>query len=86
MGKVWLLEVNAFPDFGQTGSEWANRVVGGFWEGVVGVLEGVWWEGRLKDGLGGEEGDGFGKGSGIEGGTYVGRGMWMVVDEDMGRG
>ena len=34
--KVWLLEVNAFPDFGQTGKE-LRGVVEGLWEGVVGV-------------------------------------------------
>ncbi|KAK4242750.1 survival protein sure-like phosphatase/nucleotidase [Achaetomium macrosporum] len=33
-GKAWLLEVNAFPDFKQTG-EGLTGVVGGFWRGVV---------------------------------------------------
>ncbi|KAK4119313.1 sure-like protein [Parathielavia appendiculata] len=33
-GIAWLLEVNAFPDFKQTG-EGLTGVVGGFWEGVV---------------------------------------------------
>ncbi|KAK4190783.1 tubulin-tyrosine ligase [Podospora australis] len=33
--RVWLLEVNAFPDFKQTGK--LTGVVGGFWEGVVKV-------------------------------------------------
>lgn len=32
----WLLEVNAFPDFGQTGEE-LKGLVGGLWEGVVDV-------------------------------------------------
>jgi hypothetical protein len=38
-GTAWLLEVNAFPDFKQTGAG-LTGVVGGFWEGVVrrGVL------------------------------------------------
>jgi tubulin--tyrosine ligase len=35
-GGVWLLEVNAFPDFGQTGEAHAD-VVEGLWEGVVDV-------------------------------------------------
>ncbi|KYK55062.1 tubulin-tyrosine ligase [Drechmeria coniospora] len=33
-GSVWLLEVNAFPDFKQTGSD-LTGIVGGFWRGVV---------------------------------------------------
>ena len=33
-GEVWLLEVNAFPDFKQTGGD-LKAIVGGFWEGVV---------------------------------------------------
>lgn len=32
--RAWLLEVNAFPDFGQTGEE-LRGIVGGLWEGVV---------------------------------------------------
>jgi len=35
-GRAWLLEVNAFPDFRQTGEE-LRDVVGGLWEGVVDV-------------------------------------------------
>ncbi|KAK3402256.1 survival protein sure-like phosphatase/nucleotidase [Sordaria brevicollis] len=31
--RAWLLEVNAFPDFKQTGE--LKGVVGGFWEGVI---------------------------------------------------
>ncbi|KAK1759694.1 tubulin-tyrosine ligase [Echria macrotheca] len=34
-GVAWLLEVNAFPDFRQTGA--LKGVVGGFWEGVLRV-------------------------------------------------
>ena len=34
--RTWLLEVNAFPDFRQTGGE-LKDVVGGLFEGVVGV-------------------------------------------------
>lgn len=33
-GCAWLLEVNAFPDFKQTGGD-LNEIVRGFWEGVV---------------------------------------------------
>lgn len=33
-GTAWLLEVNAFPDFGQTGGDLKN-IIGGLWEGVV---------------------------------------------------
>jgi tubulin--tyrosine ligase len=33
-GTAWLLEVNAFPDFRQTGEE-LKGLVGGLWEGVV---------------------------------------------------
>jgi hypothetical protein len=36
-GSVWLLEVNAFPDFGQTGEELRDVVVGGLFGGVVDV-------------------------------------------------
>ena len=33
-GEVWLLEVNAFPDFKQTGGD-LSEIVRGFWEGVM---------------------------------------------------
>jgi tubulin--tyrosine ligase len=45
-GKVWLLEVNAFPDFRQSGSE-GRQVIEGLWKGVVGVIGGFW--GDRKD-------------------------------------
>lgn len=35
-GTAWLLEVNAFPDFRQTGDDLSN-VIGGLWKGVVDV-------------------------------------------------
>ncbi len=38
-GKCGLLEVNAFPDFGQTGDD-LRRIVEGVWEGVVRVVVG----------------------------------------------
>lgn len=34
-GRAWLLELNAFPDFRQTGDELRDRVVGNLFEGVV---------------------------------------------------
>ncbi|QSZ30389.1 hypothetical protein DSL72_004912 [Monilinia vaccinii-corymbosi] len=52
-GECWLLEVNAFPDFGQSGLE-CRAVVEGFWKEVVGKVvggffgvEGVEGEGEL---------------------------------------
>ncbi|KAL4915301.1 survival protein sure-like phosphatase/nucleotidase [Aspergillus aurantiobrunneus] len=36
-GGVWLLEVNAFPDFGQTGEDLRDVVVGGLFKGMVDV-------------------------------------------------
>ncbi|OBT79218.1 hypothetical protein VF21_01717 [Pseudogymnoascus sp. 05NY08] len=50
-GCVWLLEVNAFPDFGQTGEAHAD-VVEGLWEGVVDVAVKPFFGGVPK----GEEG------------------------------
>ncbi|KAH8903189.1 sure-like protein [Coniochaeta sp. PMI_546] len=40
-GRAWLLEINAFPDFKQTGDDPRLRdVVAGFWKGVLGVAVG----------------------------------------------
>ncbi|OAF62187.1 hypothetical protein VC83_01017 [Pseudogymnoascus destructans] len=50
-GGVWLLEVNAFPDFGQTGEAHAD-VVEGLWEGVVDVAVKPFFGGEAR----GEEG------------------------------
>lgn len=36
-GNAWLLEVNAFPDFAQSGEE-GKEVVRGLWEGVLGFV------------------------------------------------
>jgi hypothetical protein len=36
-GQAWLLELNAFPDFRQTGDELRDKVVGKLFEGVVEV-------------------------------------------------
>ena len=38
-GRPWLLEVNAFPDFRQTGKE-LKELIQGLWEGVVDVAVG----------------------------------------------
>ncbi|KJK81859.1 putative tubulin-tyrosine ligase [Metarhizium anisopliae BRIP 53293] len=35
-GKTWLLEINAFPDFKQTGGD-LSEIVEGFWRGVMRV-------------------------------------------------
>ncbi|TEY40987.1 hypothetical protein BOTCAL_0409g00010 [Botryotinia calthae] len=54
-GEVWLLEVNAFPDFGQSGEE-CKAVVEGFWKEVVGKSVGGFFgvssEGGEKEGEG----------------------------------
>lgn len=53
-GKTWLLEVNAFPDFKQTGGD-LKSIVEGFWEGVVreavGGFFGVEGEKRRDEGM-----------------------------------
>ena len=58
-GTAWLLEVNAFPDFRQTGDE-LKSLVGGLWEGVIGEVVseffGVDVEGKKG---GGEEQEGL---------------------------
>lgn len=71
--RAWLLEVNAFPDFKQTGAGLTD-VVGGFWRGVVrrGVRPFV--DGR-GEGEGGLEDDG---GEGEDG-------MVLVREVDLGR-
>lgn len=56
----WLLEVNAFPDFKQTGGDLSD-LVGGFWEGVVKVAVapffGVGGKEETGTGGGGDDGD-----------------------------
>ena len=56
-GDVWLLEVNAFPDFGMSG-EGGRGVVRGVWEGVMGCA--------VREFFGGGEERG-GKGGGLGG-------------------
>jgi len=70
--KVWLLEANAFPDFGASGDK-GRGVVGRFWEGVVGVLVGG--EGFLG---------GLGGGVGGVGGREEGVGEEGVGEEGVG--
>ena len=79
-GKIWLLEVNAFPDFRQTGEDLGERIVGGFWKGVVGVVAREWFGECLivaDEEKGDQEKEGWGE--------YAGWGMWKVLDLDMGR-
>ncbi|OIW25162.1 tubulin-tyrosine ligase family protein-like protein [Coniochaeta ligniaria NRRL 30616] len=69
-GTAWLLEINAFPDFKQTGDDPGLRdVVAGFWKGTVGVAVG---------------GSGFldGDGGRVE---EAGRDMVLVREVDLGR-
>lgn len=73
-GCVWLLEVNAFPDFRQSGEE-GRGVVQGFWRGVVGCVGGFW----------GGRGDGKGVGE-VDGDGEERIGMVRVLEMDMGRG
>ncbi|KAI1458091.1 sure-like protein [Annulohypoxylon moriforme] len=56
-GTAWLLEVNAFPDFKQTGEE-LRGLVAGLWEDVLGVAVARFF------GTGGREGEGRGKNQG----------------------
>ena len=71
-GRPWLLEVNAFPDFKQTGKG-LSRVVEGFWEGVMNVV-GEKLLGLHDMGKGGEGGGGKER-----------EGMYEVLDLDLGR-
>ncbi|KAI1446611.1 sure-like protein [Annulohypoxylon stygium] len=58
-GTAWLLEVNAFPDFKQTGEE-LRGLVAGLWEDVLGVAVAKFFEasGRENEGRGQSHGDG----------------------------
>jgi tubulin---tyrosine ligase len=98
-GKVWLLEVNAFPDFAQTGSELGERVVGGFWQGVVAVTADKWFGSsvlKAKEKREDPEVDGIKTwreevkreaANGDDGNVkFIGHGMWKVLDIDLGRG
>ena len=96
-GETWLLEVNAFPDFGMTGENLGEKVVGGLWKGVLGVLGCVWLgmvgvSERWGEEYGEEKRekerklvDGEEAKGGEEEAVYVGWGMWRVLDLDLGR-
>lgn len=43
--NVWLLELNAYPDFKQTGAELKDKIVGGLFRGVVDVAVGAFVRG-----------------------------------------
>ena len=53
-GEAWLLEVNAFPDFKQSGED-AKGLVKGLWDGVVGIAVGGFFGPKVGDGEGEEE-------------------------------
>jgi tubulin--tyrosine ligase len=59
-GRAWLLEVNAFPDFGRSGVE-GEGVVRGVWEGVVGMVGGFFGVGVEGRGEAEEERSGMRK-------------------------
>jgi len=69
---AYLLEVNAFPDFRQTGAELSD-VVAGFWEGVVDVAVAPFF-GLDRGADDGGEAEGRGRGE-----------MVLVKDVDLGR-
>jgi tubulin--tyrosine ligase len=48
-GEAWLLEINAFPDFKQTGGD-LKEIVEGFWRGVMKVAVGPFFgvQGMVK--------------------------------------
>ncbi|KAI1411135.1 sure-like protein [Hypoxylon sp. FL1857] len=56
-GTAWLLEVNAFPDFKQTGEE-LSGLVRGLWEEVLGKAVGGFFGGGGGKGGGDDEGKG----------------------------
>ena len=81
-GNCWLLEVNAFPDFRQSG-EGGKSVVKGVWEAVVGIaIKGFF-------GMGGEEAVADGEKVEVEvrdkGREEEKWGMRKVLDIDLGR-
>lgn len=46
-GMPWLLEINAFPDFRQTGND-LKTLVGGLWEGVMDIVVGRFFGIEIK--------------------------------------
>lgn len=87
-GTPWLLEVNAFPDFRQTGDDPRLRdVVAGFWAGALRLAVGPFAASGGGDGGGGGGGAG-GAGSEGEEGTrefVEPDDMVLVKDIDLGR-
>lgn len=76
-GRCWLLEVNAFPDFAQSG-EGGEEVVRGVWEGLVGIAVAGFF-GVEVEARGGE------KEAGENEAGEERRGMTKVLDIDLGR-
>lgn len=78
-GHAWLLEVNAFPDFAQSGSDadgtGGKAVVRGVWNAVIGLVVGRFFGN-------GDGGGGDGDGDGMEGERW---GMKRVLDVDLGK-
>lgn len=72
-GHVWLLEVNAFPDFAQSGDGVGKGVVQGLWEGVLGLVGMAWFNGEQAQAQ--DEGKG----------TEERWGMRKLLDVDLGR-
>lgn len=70
-GHAWLLEVNAFPDFAQSGDE-GKEVVRGLWEGVLGLVVGEFF-------------NGIGNGKAAVGQEGEKWGMKEVLNVDLGR-
>lgn len=88
-GIVFLLEVNAFPDFKQTGKRLMERVVGGLWSATLGIILGR----SYRDVTGDEHGESqgrtwrWGDGSADEDKKKAGDegNMVKVLDVDLGR-
>ncbi|KAI7370099.1 hypothetical protein KC328_g17821 [Hortaea werneckii] len=80
-GKAWLMEINAFPDFAQTGTELKEDLVGGLFEEVVELVVRPFF---LGEGDGDKE-EGKGKGEGEREREKAGR-MVKCLDVDLGRG
>ncbi|KAI7009491.1 hypothetical protein KC355_g6534 [Hortaea werneckii] len=78
-GKAWLMEINAFPDFAQTGTELKEDLVGGLFEEVVELVVRPFFFGD-----GGDEG--MGQGEQGESERVKGGRMVKCLDVDLGRG
>lgn len=78
-GTAWLLEVNAFPDFAQTGAG-LRAVVEGFWSGVVRKAVRDFVLGQRREEVAGEQGGGGGGGGDADDDDMV-----LVREVDLGR-